>query len=183
MSLYDDPPFDMGQTLGVTSTDDGKGWVGVVKVFPDYNPQTGNIRSNRLKKCIAVRNLSGQTLRAKRAVAFSAGSFSAVSGYTRLTNDQVAGVVDEYLSAGVAPNDVFWVTIDGPTELIASGQVAVGDALAAVTAHTTNGTDSAGTGGYGATVSVTVAPQRGYIGRVTSGTTGTVTILANVVEV
>lgn len=184
MSLYDDPPFDLGQTLGVTSTDDGKQWVGVVKTFPDVNPTTGAVRSGRLKKCIAVRNLSGQTLKAKRAVAFSSGSYTAVSGYTRLTNDQVAGVVDEFLpSTGVVANDVFWVTVDGPTDLIVSGQVAVNDAIAAVTAHTTNATDSAGTGGYGATVSVTVAPQRGYIGRVTSGTTGTVSILANVVEV
>lgn len=184
MSLYVDPPFNLGQTLGVSSTDDGKHWVGTVKVFPDVDPKTGKVRSGRLKKCIAVRNSSGQTLYAKRAVAFSSGSYTAVSGYTRVTNDVVAGVVDEFLpSTGVVANDVFWVTVEGPTELVASGQVAVGDALAAVTAHTTNATDSAGTGGQGATVSVTVAPQRGYIGRVTSGTTGTVSIIANVVSV
>lgn len=184
MSLYVDPPFSLGQTLGVSSATDGTSWVGVVKVFPDVDPITGKVRSARLKKCIAVRNSSGQALKPKRAVAFSAGSHSAVSGYTRLTNDVVAGVVDEFLpAAGVAANDVFWVTVEGPTALAASQTVAVGDVLAAVTAHTTNATDSAGTGGYGATVSVTVAPQVGRIGRVLSGTTGDVTVLASVVEI
>jgi hypothetical protein len=61
--------------------------------------------------------------------------------------------------------------------------VAVGDTVAAVTAHTTNATDPAGTGGYGATVSVTVAPQVGRIGRVVSGTTNNVSIIANVVQI
>lgn len=181
MSLYVDPPFALGQTLGVSSATDGTGWVGAVKVFPDVDPRTGKVRSNRLKTCVAVRNGSGSTLQAKRAVSFTAGSYTEVDGYSRVTNAVVAGVVDEFLSSvGVASNDVFWATIDGPTELIASGQVAVGDVVAAVTAHTTNATDAAGTGGYGATVSVTVAPQRGAIGRVVAGTTGTVSILAGV---
>lgn len=184
MSLTNDPPFALGQTLGVSSATDGTGWVGAVKVFPDVDPTTGAIRSNRLKTCIAVRNSSGVTLLPKRAVAFSDGSYSAVSGYTRLTNDVVAGVVDEFLpSSGVAANDVFWVTVDGPTELFVSQTVAVGNVVAAVTAHTTNSTSSAGTGGYGATVSVTVAPQVGRIGRVVSGTTNNVSILANVVRI
>lgn len=184
MSLYVDPPFALGQTLGVSSATDGTGWVGAVKVFPDVNPATGKVRSNRLKTCIAVRNTSGQALKPKRAVAFASGSYSEVSGYTRLTNDTVAGIVDEFLpSGGVAANDVFWVTIAGPTEVFVSQTVAVGDILAAVTAHTTNATDSAGTGGYGATVNVTVAPQVGRLGRVVSGTTNNVSIIANVVQV
>ena len=121
MSLYVDPPFALGQTLGVSSATDGTGWVGAVKVFPDVDPKTGKVRSNRLKTCIAVRNSSGVALAPKRAVAFTAGSYSAVSGYTRLTNDAVAGVVDEFLpTAGVAANDVFWVTVAGPTELLVS---------------------------------------------------------------
>jgi hypothetical protein len=184
MSLYVDPPWALGQTLGVTSATDGGGWVGAVKLFPDVDPSNGQVRSNRLKKCIAVRNSSGETLQAKRAVAFVAGSYTAVSGYTRLTNDAVAGVVDEHLPAsGVAANDVFWVTVEGPTEVFVSQAVAVGDTIAAVTAHTTNSTVAAGTGGYGATVSVTVAPQVGRLGRVVSGTTNNVEIIANVVQI
>lgn len=184
MSLYVDPPFNLGQTLGVSSTADGTGVVGEVKVFPDVDPRTGRVRSNRLKTCIAVRNSSGVALLPKRAVAFSAGSYSAVSGYARLTNDTVAGIVDEFLpTSGVAANDVFWVTVAGPTEVFVGQTVAVGDIIAAVTAHTTNATDAAGTGGYGATVSVTVAPQVGRLGRVVSGTTNNVSIVANVVQV
>ena len=184
MSLFDDPPFALGQTLGVSSASDGTGIVGEIKTFPDVNPRTGQVRSNRLKTCIAVRNSSGATLLGKRAVAFAAGSFTAVSGYSRLTNDVVAGVADEFLpSTGVAANDVFWVTVQGPTELLVGQTVAVGDVVAAATANITNATDSAGTGGYGATVSVTVAPQVGRIGRVVSGTTNNVSIIASVVQI
>lgn len=184
MSLFDDPPFSLGQTLGVSSASDGTGWVGAVKTFPDVDPRTGRVRSNRLKTCIAVRNGSGVALLPRRAVAFKAGSYTEVGGYSRVTNEVVAGVVDEFIpTTGVANNDVFWVTVAGPTELLAGQQVAVGDILAAVTAHTTNATDSAGTGGAGATVSVTVAPQVGRIGRVIAGTTGNVSILANVAQI
>jgi hypothetical protein len=74
MSLQIDPPFSLGQTLGVTSATDGAQWVGVVKLFPDVNPQTGVVRSARVKKCIAVRNSSGSTISGKRAVAFASDS-------------------------------------------------------------------------------------------------------------
>jgi hypothetical protein len=184
MSLYVDPPFALGQTLGVTNATDGTGWVGAIKVFPDVDPTTGRVRSNRLKKCIAVRNSSGQTLQAKRAVSFAAGSTTAVDGYARVTNALVAGIVDEFIpTTGVASNDVFWVTVEGPTEVLVSQTVAAGDVIAAVTAHTTNATDSAGTGGRAATVNVTVAPQVGRIGRVLAGTTNNVRVLASVVEI
>jgi len=184
MSLYVDPPFNLGQTLGVTDAAQGENWVGVVKVFPDVNPRTGKVRSNRVKTCVAVRNASGVALFGKRAVAYAAGSTKDVSGYARVTNAVVAGVADEYLPAtGVAANDVFWVTVEGPTELQTSGEVAVDGVVAAVTAHTTNSTDAAGTGGQGATVNVTVAPQVGRIGRVVAGTTGTVSVIANVFRV
>lgn len=183
MSLYVDPPWSLGQTLGVTASVTSPGWVGAVKVFPDVSPVTGQVRSNKLKTCVAVRNSSGETLLAKRAVSFEPGSYTVVNGYTRETNALVAGVVDEFIpSSGVANGDVFWATVAGPTEFIVGQTVAVGDVVAAVTANTTNSTVAAGTGGYGSTVSVTVAPQVGRIGRVISGTTGTVTILASVVN-
>lgn len=176
MSLYDDPPFDMGQTLGVSSTSDGTGWVGVVKVFPDVNPRTGRVRSNRLKKCIAVRNSSGVALLPKKLVKFVDGSVSAVDAYTRLDNAVAAGVVDEYLpTSGVAANDVFWVTVEGPTELSlgVANQAAAGADLVAVTAAAGAATDAT-TGGRAQTASVTTAAQLlGYVGKALStGTTG-----------
>lgn len=148
MSLYVDPPFDLGQTLGVSSTSDGKQWVGAVKVFTDVVPSTGAVRSNRVKKCVAVRNMSGAALLPKRLVKFSttAGTagISEVTGYADTTNAEFVGVVDEFLpSAGVADKDVFWVVVDGPTEVahaLSGTAVAAGNKLAAITAATSGAT-------------------------------------------
>lgn len=148
MSLLIDPPFALGQTLGVSSTSDGVQWVGAVKIFPDVNPTTGKIRSGRVKKCVAVRNSSGGALLPKRLVKFSttAGTavFSEVSGYSATTNAEFVGVVDEFLPAGgVADKDVFWVTVDGPTEVAAAlsgSDIAAGDKLSAITAVTAGAT-------------------------------------------
>lgn len=149
MSLYVDPPFSLGQTLGVSSTSDGTRWEGVVKVFPDVDPTTGKIRSNRLKKCVAVRNVSAGALLPKRLARFAVGTagtavFSQVDGYAAVTNNEVVGVVDEWLpSAGVAVNDIFWVTVDGPTEVshaLSGTALAAGDRLAAIAAATSGAT-------------------------------------------
>lgn len=144
MSLYDDPPFSLGETLGVSSTDDGKQWVGAVKVFPDVNPNTGVVRSGRVKKCVAVRNTSSVALLPKRVVALKSGSFTEVDGYAAVGNNEYVGVVDEHLpSGGVAVNDVFWITVDGPTEVSAalSGtDIAAGNRLAAITAAASTST-------------------------------------------
>ena len=149
MSLMSDPPFSLGQTLGVSSTADGTGWVGAVKHFPDVDPATGKVRSNRLKTCVAVRNSSGGALLPKRVVRFKVGTagigvFSEVDGYSAVTNEERVGVVDEHLAAsGVADKDVFWVTVAGPTEVavaLSGTDVAVGDRLAAITAATAGAT-------------------------------------------
>jgi hypothetical protein len=176
MGLHVDPPWGLGQTLGVSSDADGKGWVGAVKVFTDVNPRTGQVRSNRLKRCIAVRNTSGVALLPKKLVKFVDGSVSAVDAYTRLDNAVVAGVVDEYLpSTGVADDDVFWITVDGPTEvsLGVANQAGLNTDIVAVTSTTAGATDAT-TGGRAATASVTtVAQALGYVGRAMSvGTTG-----------
>lgn len=150
MSLTIDPPFALGQTLGVSSTSDGGGWVGAIKQFPDVNPSTGKVRSNRLKTCVAVRNASGGALLPKRVVRFklSAGTavFSEVDGYAAVAGEERVGIVDEHLPAsGVASNDVFWVTVEGPTEVahaLSGTEVAVGDRLAAITAATSGATTS-----------------------------------------
>ncbi len=172
MSLLVDPPFALGQTLGVSSVDDGGGWVGVVKQFPDVDPSTGQIRSNRVKTCMAVRNTSGVSLLPKRVVTFASGSFSAVDGYTRLTDAASAGVVDEHLPAGgVAANDVFWITVHGPTEVkLGPAQEAAADtSLVALTAAASTDSTTAGQAQTGAATYL----QNGYIGRaVSAGTTG-----------
>jgi hypothetical protein len=146
MSLYVDPPFALGQTLGVSSATDGGGWVGAVKVFPDVDPTTGKVRSNRLKKCVAVRNTSGGALLRKRVARVKPGTFSEADGYTAVTNEEYCGVVDEYLpAAGVASNDVFWLTIDGPTEVahaLSGTEIVPGNRVAVITAATSGATTS-----------------------------------------
>jgi hypothetical protein len=70
--------------------------------------------------------------------------FSAVDGYAAVTNEERVGVVDEFLPAGgVAVNDVFWVTVSGPTEVavaLSGTDVAVGNRLAAITAAASTST-------------------------------------------
>ena len=156
MGLQVDPPFGLGQTFGPTTPNDslvgisgsyGDNWVGCVKEFADANPTTGAIRSNRRKVCIAVRNKSGAALLPKRVVTFSitAGKlFSEVTGYSAVTNEERVGVVDEFLPAGgVANEEVFWVTVEGPTEVavgLSGTDIAAGDRLCAITAATSGAT-------------------------------------------
>lgn len=171
MSLTIDPPFALGQTLGVSSTSDGTGWVGAIKQFPDVDPSTGAIRSNRLKTCIAVRNTSGVALLPKRVVTFASGSFSAVDGYNNTTDTASAGVVDEHLpTSGVANNDIFWLTIQGPTEVkLGPGKEAAADAV--LTSLTAAASTASTTAGQAQTAAATYL-QAGFIGRaISAGTT------------
>jgi hypothetical protein len=144
--------------------------VGCVKQFPDVNPSTGAIRSNRLKTCIAVRNSSGGALLPKRVVRFRVGTagtavFSEVDGYSAVTNEERVGVVDEFLPAsGVAANDVFWVTVSGPTEVahaLSGTEVAVGDRLAAITAATAGATTAGRVTPSGVGAATTAAGNNG----------------------
>lgn len=175
MSLLNDPPFPLGQTLGVDSTVTSPAWVGAVKEFPDVDPVTGKVRSNRRKVCIAVRNVSGITLLPKRLVDFKAGSFTEVDGYHRDDQAAAAGVVDEWLpSSGVANQDVFWITVQGPTEvkLGPASQAAADTVLQALTAAAST---SSTTAGQAQTATATAASQvlANQIGRaISAGTTG-----------
>jgi len=158
MGLQVDPPFGLGQTLGIIGNNDsywglasgasyGDQWVGAVKEFTDVNPTNGQVRSNRRKVCIAVRNTSGGALLPKRVVRLAGNGtalFGAADGYASVANEPLCGVVDEFLpAAGVAANDVFWVTVDGPSEVavaLSGSDVAVRSALSVVTAATSGAT-------------------------------------------
>lgn len=158
MGLQVDPPFGLGQTLGITTPNDslvgisgsyGDNWVGAVKEFTDVNAITGQLRSNRRKVCIAVRNTSGAALLPKRVVRLAGSGtalFGAADGYSAVTNDAFVGVVDEFLpAAGVAANDVFWVTVDGPTEVavaLSGSDITVRAALSVITAATSGATSA-----------------------------------------
>jgi len=158
MGLQSDPPFVLGQTLGLLEPNDslynlpsaanyGDNWVGVVKEFTDVNPITGVIRSNRRKVCVAVKNTSAGALLPKRVVRFAGTGvalFGAADGYAAVANEELVGVVDEFLpAAGVPVGDVFWLTVEGPTEValaLSGTDVAVRDRLAVATAATSGAT-------------------------------------------
>lgn len=163
MGLQVDPPFGLGQTwfslgAGETAKNDsyhgiqssasyGDNFTGAVKEFTDVNPTNGQVRTNRRKVCVCVKNTSAGVLLPKRLVTFNTAAgklFSEVNGYSRLTNEERVGVVDEWLpAAGVAVNDIFWVTVDGPTEVsaaVSGTAIAAGDRLAAITAATSGAT-------------------------------------------
>lgn len=188
MSLYVDPPFSLGQTLGVTSATDGENWVGVVKVFPDVNPRTGKVRSNRVKKCIAVRNVATVPLAGKKLVAYKTGKITEVDGYTTDVTVTAAGVVDEYLPAGgVAVNDVFWLTVDGPTEVTlgpaqtcALGTTLVAYTAAASTESVANQAVTSGASGGRAHTSASTLLLPGHVGTALSAGGAGTNVLANV---
>jgi len=163
MGLQVDPPFGLGQTwfsLGASETlkndsyhgiqssaSYGDNFVGVVKEFVDVNPITGQVRSNRRKVCVAVKNTATIALAPKRVVAFNTAAgklFTEVNGYAAVLNEERVGVVDEWLpAAGVTVGDIFWVTVNGPTEVTAalSGTaITAGTRLAAITAAASTGT-------------------------------------------
>jgi hypothetical protein len=163
MSLQVDPPFGLGQTwfslgAGESLKNDsyhgiqsnalyGDNFTGCVKEFTDVNPITGQVRTNRRKVCVAVKNTSTVALAPKRVVRFSLAAgklFSEVDGYAAVTGEERVGVVDEWLPAsGVTVNDIFWVTVDGPTEVahaLSGTNIAAGDRLAAITAAASTGT-------------------------------------------
>jgi hypothetical protein len=187
MSLLIDPPFALGQTLGVSSVTDGTGWVGAVKQFPDVNPITGVIRSNRIKTCVAVRNVATIALAPKRVVVFATaaglGGLSTVTGYASVLNAEHVGVVDEFLpTAGVAINDVFWVVVDGPTEVagIVSGtELAAGNRIAAVSAAASTGLTAGRVGPSLLSAASTAAGDagRGVIGYAMSASSTSATTL------
>lgn len=188
MSLLVDPPFSLGQTLGVTSATDGENWVGVVKEFPDVNPRTGKVRSNRIKRCIAVRNVATVPLAGKKLVSAKTGKLTEVDGYTTDVTVTAAGVVDEYLPAGgVAVNDVFWLTVEGPTEVTlgpaqtcALGTTLVAYTAAASTESVANQAVTSGASGGRAHTSANTLLLPGHVGTALSAGGAGTNVLTNV---
>jgi hypothetical protein len=162
MARDDPPPFGRGETFYNGATIDpanlgGSQWEGKTWVFEDvdYTPGTAGAkpsRSGRYVKCMAVRNVSGIALLAKRLVTLqTAGTdgrffLGRVDGYATLTAAQ-AYPVDEFLpAAGVPNNDMFWIVVDGPAKVLtdlagaATNVFAVGGAIVALTAATSQAT-------------------------------------------
>ena len=144
-SIFSDPGWTRGRTLlqgeliefadSPTNSQPTAGGelVGAVKVFQDVNPTTGQRLSNRLVYCVAARykgasNLDA-TANAGRPYVFATTStdsravpalseFSAVATTTDVnTNGLTIGILDEYLTGTVRPNDIVWLVVKGPTQV------------------------------------------------------------------
>jgi len=119
--------FDRGKTLHDGQTPPATtpaGTLGIVKEFPDKDRSTGgtgadSLRSGSMVTCKLVKNSSGIALLPGYIVKYKASTKETeVDGYTNVTNERGAGVVDEWLpAAGVPDNDVFWIVVEGPTLL------------------------------------------------------------------
>lgn len=171
MARDEAPPFERGSTYYNGSTIDSNNipthLEGKIWVFEDIDLASTTAgakpaRTNAKVTCMIVRNTSGITLAAKRTVRLqkSGTSFLArVDGYQHFTAgvDQSSDgsiavnygptfVVDEFLTGGAVANDLFWVTIEGPTMVTTplegdgGNVINVGDFVVARTAAASTGT-------------------------------------------
>jgi hypothetical protein len=155
--MYSDQlPFARGKVFGITSSTDGAHLLGQEFVVEDTSP-TDPIkkRSNRLVHIRAVRNSAGAALLPKRIARYKvATNHSEVDGYTRLTAEYYAGIVDEFLpAAGAASNEVFYITVKGPSLVLMplsnlSADVAQDDILVSITAVTSGATTAGRLGAH-----------------------------------
>lgn len=157
----ENPPFERGATFygisPVPAIDSanlgGVDLEGAEWVFEDITlTDTGakGRRTGRPVRCKIVRNRSGIALLPRRLVTYqaTAGNFGKrVDGYATTTTQRIAGVVDEWLpSAGVPDYDLFWMVVEGPSNVITdlangvNNNIAIGDIIAALTAVTSQAT-------------------------------------------
>jgi hypothetical protein len=102
-----------------------------------------------------VRNISGVNLKPGRLAHFSEATTAGaplecrVDGYCKSVADRPAGIVDEFLpAAGVPNNDLFYLVIDGPTQVAQGATTAatlvIGSRLVPAAYGATAGDDLAG---------------------------------------
>lgn len=161
MARDETPDFGRGETMfggtpTATQITESAHFEGQEKVFEDVNWSNSalgakQLRSGRSVTCRCVRNTSGGNLLPKRLVTFEADSSAddygkRVDGYSDVTAER-AYPVDEFLpAAGVENNDLFWIVVKGPAEVLtdiaaAAGNVInVGDRVVALTAVTSGAT-------------------------------------------
>ena len=189
--IHVDPPFDLGETL--LGTDDDSNlinthWEGAIFSFPDVDrsvgPRAGRTRrSGAAIRAVCVRNTSGGALVvAKKALKFdlTPGTrklLGTVDGQCSAVN-QFGGVGDNELTTSVASNDLFWLIVGGPAEVLYKDgeSIAIGDLL---TTSATAGSVIEATSGSAA---VGMASAINVIGRALTapGTTSSTTALIHV---
>lgn len=133
MARDDAPLFSRGETayngMTINASDPaglvGVNWEGKEFVFePDgpYQPAGSSDPNGRQIRVKVVRNRSAVNLKPGRLVHYDeSGTYNletGVDGYCYQLADRPAGIVDEYLpAAGVPPNDLFYIVIDGPSKV------------------------------------------------------------------
>jgi hypothetical protein len=146
--------------------------------------------SGRPVRVKVARNTSGVNLKGARLAHFQAASTASspyetrVDGYCTAVGDRPAGVIDEYLPpAGVVPNDLFYLVIDGPSQVTnVTGAVTfnVGDTLVPATLGATRGDDLGGrvaeqvVTGATAALANNISNIVGYADAFIAATTGTI---------
>lgn len=157
MARGDAPPFERGSTFfnGATKDpvfSDPLNYLGKEYEFePDSDGGSLTDIYGRQVVCRIVQNTSGVALLPGLLAHYAAGDpmDCKVDGYTDALADRPAGVIDEFLPpAGVPNNDLFFIVVDGPTQVkvVTTGltNIAAGDNL--VPATGTNRTTSADAG-------------------------------------
>lgn len=162
MGFHENPPWKRGDTFfGIGGTADSASgsqyegreyWMDDEDMSASTSGSAGikSLRTNHKVRVKVVRNTDTSNMLPKRLVTFEATAgadgIQQVNGYSRLTAQRIAGVVDEWLPAvGVAPNDLFYIVIEGPTRCLMplsnlGADVAVGDQLVSITAAASTST-------------------------------------------
>ena len=141
-SIFSDPFWRRGSTLlnaepidldGSGNPIAGTEVVGQVKAFQDVRPTGDGARfSNKLVYCIAVR-YTGSTVSDASTVAGKRYNLNAaqteISALRSKANADSAvpsGVLDEYLTGELRQNDIVWLVVKGPCDVVSSGTVNAG---------------------------------------------------------
>mgnify|MGYP003980724061 FL=1 len=193
--IHVDPPFDLGETLKGTDDDSNlinTHWEGAIYSFPDVDrsvgPRAGRTRrSGAAIRAVCVRNTSGGALTvAKKALKFdlSVGTrkvIGTVNGQSSAVN-QFGGVGDNELTTTVADDDLFWLIVGGPAEVLYKDgeSIAVGDLL--ITSATTGAVIEAvaGSATIGMTAAINVIGRALVAEGTTSSTTGLIQVAVNI---
>ena len=193
--IHVDPPFDLGETLKGTDDDSNlinTHWEGAIFEFPDVDRSVGprgsrTRRSGAVIRAVCVRNTSGGALVvAKKALKFdiSVGTrkvIGTVNGQSSAVN-QFGGVGDNELTASVADDDLFWLIVGGPAEVLYKDgeSIAVGDLL--ITSATTGAVIEAvaGSATIGMTAAINVLGRALDAEGTTSSTTGVIQVSVNI---
>ncbi len=150
----DELPFSLGTTQPYNANADFVFNAGREYMITDdgkFIPEGGRAATDLKKRVRLVRNNSGQALLPKRAVKFKSGTnFQEVDGYANVTNEIVAGIVDEFIPTSVPDGDWFFLTIEGPTLFVndpangSNNTYSIGDRLSAVTAAASTSSTTSG---------------------------------------